>query len=317
MEQNIIAPIVTIDSFPLCSFPEGSCVTLGCFDGVHLGHQAIFDSLIDISIQYMLPAIIFIITPNPRTLFTGKNIDSITSLEYRYHLILQYAKRKAQGIIPVYCVHLPFTHSLASFSAHDCIQSILIPFCSVKHIILGKNASFGNDRGKSLLESKCSIHYVENVMYSHDTISSTKIRNFIASGDMVSASQCLGRPFSFSGIVVHGCRRGSTLLGFPTANITIPDVLIPEQGVYAVYVTYNGTRYLGVMNIGHNPTFAGTSLSLEVHIIDFNTMIYGEILHIEYYKKLRNEQHFKSVDQLIQQIKQDIAITLEYAQNNV
>lgn len=304
--------LFTMESFPQSSFPYGSCITLGVFDGVHRGHQAVIDILIEQSIERNIPAIIFIIDPSPKIAIQKLDITPLTTLAQRTNLLFQYAYSKSQGKVPVYCIHIPFTEYIAHYSAHDFIEEVLIPFCSVRHIVLGEGACFGKDRGISLKNSVHSIEYVPMVEYNNEIISSTRIRSFIENGDMESATYCLGRYFSFSGAVVYGYRRGSTLLGFPTANITIPSTLIPSQGVYSVYVFYKSSRYLGVMNIGTNPTFAGVNLSLEVHIIDFTMMIYGEILTIQYCKKLRNEQHFTHIEELINQITKDITETKEY-----
>ena len=313
MEQNINSnPIFTLESFPQCSFPHGSCITLGVFDGVHRGHQTVIDGLIKQSIQHNLPGIIFVIDPHPKFIMHNTSIAPLTSLEQRIMFLSQYVQNKTQGELPIYCIHIPFTRSIAQYSAKEFLEEILIPFCSVQHIVLGEGAHFGKDQGKTLYNSSYSIEYISMIKYHSQPISSTRIRSYVEHGDMESARNCLGRYFSFTGVVVHGCKRGSTLLGFPTANITIPRLLIPSQGVYAVYVLYQNIRYMGVMNIGTNPTFSGTNLSLEVHIIDFSKMIYGEMLTIQYCKKLRDERHFQHVDDLISQIKTDIAHAKEY-----
>ena len=206
------------------------------------------------------------------------------------------------------------TEEIAQYSAAEFVQQFLIPFCSVEHIVLGQGAFFGKDKGKSLQHHNYSIEYIPTVEYKEEAISSTRIRSYIENGKIEDANHCLGRYFSFTGTVVHGCKRGSTLLGFPTANTTIPRTLMPSRGVYAVYVLYQSFRHLGVMNIGTNPTFSGINLSLEVHIIDFNKMIYGELLTLQFCKKLREEQRFNHVEELITQIKIDITDTKDYLQ---
>ncbi|MCC5816097.1 MAG: bifunctional riboflavin kinase/FAD synthetase [Leptospira sp.] len=281
---------------------KGRIITLGNFDGVHLGHKALFDKTLEISARYSLPSLAITYHPNPAVVLGKKiNFSYLQSLEDRKEFILQ------TGIEQVEI--LPFTKELSEMEAEDFLEDILINTYQSKHIIIGYNHCFGkNRRGNFQLLEELSgkynykVYEVDPVFSGDEKISSSVIRKYLAEGNLEKANACLGRNFSILGEVEHGRKMGREL-GSPTANLSIPtNQVIPSHGVYATIT--NGK--FSVTNIGHKPTFDDVTVSIETHILDWNGDLYDTNIRIEFIKKLRNITKFLNQGELRDQIQKDI-----------
>lgn len=286
---------------------RNAVVTIGTFDGVHKGHRTILNEVVSHAKNINGESVLVTFDPHPRKLlFSGQPLGIITPLELKLQLIA------ATGIQHI--VIVPFTQSFASLSAGDYIEKFLINHFHPHSIIIGYDHRFGNDRKGNigLLEDYASSYNYELLeipaqLIDDAAISSTKIRKALQSGEVAEASQMLGRYFSLEGRVVHGNKLGRTL-GYPTANLSPvdPDQLIPALGIYAIHVTYNGTRYNGMLSIGYNPTVTDKKeLRIEANIFDFNEDIYDTNITIALIQKLRDEQKFNSLDELKEQLHAD------------
>lgn len=286
-------------------------VTLGNFDGLHLGHQAIITKARDIAATTKSPLALMSFEPHPHEFFSKERTKS----EHRIYNL--YSKLSAIESLGVDCVFLlRFNADLANLSAHDFIKTILIDKLDSKYIITGDNFCFGKNRqgDKDLLQKESqrlgfSYTACAPVMNNESAISSSKIRQLIKRGDIAEASKLLGRPYHISGHVKHGEGRG-TKIGFPTANIGVDRLLIPNYGVYAVEVRIAGNNeiYNGVANLGVKPTFGVHTPLLEVHLFDTEQNLYGKRLCVEFIETIRPEQKFTALEELISQIKNDCKI---------
>jgi riboflavin kinase/FMN adenylyltransferase len=286
-------------------FPNGSVVTLGNFDGIHLGHQELLKKLIEVSKQKKLPSIVITYSPNP-AIVLGKNPNQkLIYTEDKKIKILQSLE-----IDNLLIIH--FTNEFSTMLALDFLKNFLISNLNAKHIIIGHNHCFGKGREgdfpfleKYSSEFGYSVEMIEQVVLAEDKISSSYLRNLISDGDVIRASKLLGRDFSIIGKIVEGDRRG-TQIGFPTANIlSNPETIIPGNGVYSGYAVIDGKKFPSMINIGVKPTFGENSLSIESHLLGFSGNIYGKEIEQTFVEKLRNEKRFSSVNELIEQLKQD------------
>ncbi|MBL7075199.1 bifunctional riboflavin kinase/FAD synthetase [candidate division KSB1 bacterium] len=286
---------------------SGTIVTVGTFDGVHLGHQGVIQRLITQAWKNGSPSAVLTFSPHPQMVIKSRRrpIKILTSPEEKANYL------KDAGVDKV--VILPFDEKFARLKAEDFVREILVKRMGMKCIVLGPDHAFGRDRsGDTQMLKDLSQQYgfeldiLDPVMTEGGRISSTKIRHLLEEGKVAQASAFLGRFYSLSGRVVKSEGRGRRLQ-FPTANFEpiCPDKLIPGDGVYAVWVLYKGVKYKGVANIGRRPTFNGKDRTLEVHILDFDRNIYWETLTIEFVHYLRPERKFPSEDQLIEQMKKD------------
>ena len=286
---------------------QRAVVTIGNFDGVHLGHRFIFRRLIEEARREGCPAVVISFEPHPKMVLHPERrpFYLITSPEEKIRLLAEF------GIDAL--ILLPFSLDYARTTAEEFARGILRERLRIRKILIGHDYTFG--RGKEgneafLTEAGLRLGFAVEVMNAFcigDTvISSTKIREALLTGAVGFAATLLGRPYNLSGRVVPGNRRGSAL-GFPTANIAPDKELIPARGVYAVRCLLESERHDGVLNIGFNPTFADGKLSIEVHIFHFNGNIYGRILDILFIERIRDEVRFTSPEELIAQIDRDIA----------
>ncbi len=282
-------------------------ITIGNFDGVHLGHQALFKKTIECARLQEGDSIAITFHPHPiRVLRPEIPLKLICDLEQKIEWISE------QGIDILVCI--PFTKKFASTSATNFVKDILVEKLKVSNLIVGYDYSFGRNREGNINFLKAqgalyhfNVHVVSPVVVDSLIVSSTLIRELVSEGKIEVAFKMLGRPFELKGEVVEGARRGGPLLGFPTANILVrEDQLCPKVGVYAVIVNVECKEYEGVLNVGYNPTFGGEQLSAEVHIFDFSQDIYGKIIRIKLIKRLRDEKNFSSPKALINQIQKDI-----------
>lgn len=283
-------------------------LTLGTYDGVHVGHQKIIESLIERARSIGSESVLFTFEPHPRKVLypEGNNVRLIDTVEEKLK------KLEKLGLDTV--ILFPFTHSFSRLSAMEFVRDILVNRIGVKEVHIGYDHHFGKNREGSFHELVelgelygFSVHQLSAVSVDEITISSTKIRNAIKEGHIQEVTQFLGAPFTISGTVVKGKQLGRTI-GFPTANIALtdPDKIIPKNGVYAVQVYWDSHWYNGVMNIGVKPTVSDENqVSLEVYILGFDREIYGERITVRFVQYIRDEKRFDSLDALVNQIKDD------------
>ncbi|HDH05559.1 MAG TPA: bifunctional riboflavin kinase/FAD synthetase [Nitrospirae bacterium] len=281
-------------------------LTLGNFDGVHLGHQAIFRMLIERAQEKKGTSVVYTFVPHPlRVIAPERAPKLLTTYKDKIKLIEEC------GIDVIICAN--FTKEFANISAGDFVREILCKALGVKEIFIGSNYLFGKGRKGSpeLLKKigkECgfTVAIIEEIKINNATLSSSMIRNLIAKGRVDEAAKFLGRQYSVEGIVVEGAKRGKSLLDTPTANLLTANELLPKDGVYAVKVDIDGKMYGGATNIGHNPTFKDKKFSFETHVLDFNGRLLGKTLRIYFIKRIRDEMKFPGVDELGAQLKKDI-----------
>ncbi|MAB24588.1 bifunctional riboflavin kinase/FAD synthetase [Pseudomonas neustonica] len=286
---------------------RGCVATIGNFDGVHAGHQAILSRLRAHSARLGLPGCVVIFEPQPREYFAPDAAPPrLTRLREKLSLL------QAQGVDRVLC--LAFNRRLRELSAEQFVQQVLIDGLGVKHLEVGDDFRFGCDRSGdfAFLQNSGERHgftveAANTVAESGERISSTRLRQVLGEGDFALAERLLGRPFSIAGRVLYGQQLGRTI-GAPTANVQLKRVNPPLHGVYRVSVELDGVQLKGVANIGKRPTVKGDGKAhLEVHLFDFAGDLYGRRLDVVFHEKLRDEQRFDSLDELQAAIKADFA----------
>lgn len=292
------------------SYNEAKCVaTIGNFDGVHLGHQAIIEQVVTQAKALGVPSLVIIFEPQPLEFFQE---DQAPARLMRFRE--KYQALSSFGLDYVFC--LKFDSKLSQLSAEAFVETVLVSHLKVCHLVIGDDFHFGGDRKGdfSLLQSlgKVKGFSVENTptLFELDVrkerVSSTYVRALLAEARFDDAQRVLGRAYSIMGRVVHGQKLGRQL-GFPTANITLHRIKVAFTGVYAVKVDLeSGDTALGVANIGIKPTVGNFAPSLEVHLLDFNTRIYGQHISVTFCEKLRDERRFDNIAALKEQINQDI-----------
>jgi riboflavin kinase/FMN adenylyltransferase len=288
-------------------------LTIGNFDGVHLGHRALLQELKAKARELALPATVLTFEPHPRELFAPDQAPArLASLRDKIELLAE------AGVDRVHVCR--FDRKLASLTADQFIERILMRGLAVRHLIIGDDFRFGKARGGdfALLQQAGRQHgFAVEAMHTVDfgglRVSSSAVREALAAGDIERAEQLLGRPFVIAGRVMDGKKIGRTI-GFPTANIQVRRKRLPLSGVFAVTVSGVGPRPLpGAANIGVRPTLAeGLKPVLEVHLLDFDSDIYGLHVDVNFMHKLRNEAKFESLDALKAQIARDVADVRAY-----
>ncbi len=289
-------------------FQNGCVLTIGNFDGLHLGHKAVIEKLAEQGRKRGLPVVVLLFEPQPLEYFLGENAPSrLTRLREK---VIQFATLPVDQLLV-----LGFNRHLANYRAEDFIKDILIDKLNVKHLVIGDDFHFGKARrGNFAMLKEAGAIYGFQVDDTHSyelnemRISSTLIRDALGEGDLALAARMLGRDYSVCGRVAHGDKRGRTL-GYPTANIEMFRKNTPIVGVYAVTMTgIDGREYAGVANVGTRPTVDGSSkVILETHLFDFNREIYGAYVEVHFKRKLRDEMRFQSLQQLKQQIAYDVS----------
>ncbi|MBL7936190.1 MAG: bifunctional riboflavin kinase/FAD synthetase [Bacteroidia bacterium] len=285
-----------------------SIVTIGTFDGVHLGHQKIIKHLVELKNKKGGEIVLFTFDPHPRKiLFTEqKDLKLITTTEEKCEILKQF------GVDHV--LVFPFTKEFSQMQAQDYISEVIAKGLKTKTLVIGYDHRFGSNREGSIdtLKEFAPIYHfdVEEIPaqeINQLNVSSTRIRKAIEEGDIKTANDFLGYPFFITGVVVKGKQLGRTI-GYPTANIFIenPDKLIPKIGVYAVNVVINAITYKGMLNIGINPTTdTDNAIKIEVNIFEFDKDIYGETIRLEFVKRIRNEEKFANLEELKQALAND------------
>ncbi len=294
---------------------SNSVVTIGTFDGVHIGHKKIINRLVNIAKQEGLQAVVLTFFPHPRMVVqSDAKIKMLNTIDEKNKLLEQ------QGID--HLVIKKFTKDFSRLSAQEYVRKVLVETLHVKHIIIGYDHHFGRNRTANIHDLKAfgeiyDFKVTEILAQEIDevTISSTKIRQALNSGDVKTANTFLGYNFMISGTVVKGKGIGKTL-NFPTANIRKSESykLIPKHGVYVVKTRILNTTVFGMMNIGVNPTVNGKLRSIEIHFFDFSQDIYGVYLEIEILKRLREEQKFDSLAELEKQLLKDAVVSKQFLQ---
>jgi riboflavin kinase/FMN adenylyltransferase len=292
---------------------RGCVATIGNFDGVHLGHQAVFRHLREQAQELGLPTTVITFEPQPQEFFTPESAPArLTRMREKLHALKQAEIDRV--------VLLEFGFKLAGMDAAEFVQRLLVDGLDVRYLFVGDDFRFGKGRSGDIEMLRTVGHMhgfaVENMntyVVGEERVSSTRIREALANGELEEAGRYLGRPYRICGRVGHGDQRGRTI-GFPTANINLHRKVSPLRGVYAVRVGGLGDEQLpGVANIGNRPTVdGGTQFLLEVHLFDFSRSIYGEHLDVEFCKRLRDEQKFDSFDQLKHQIERDAVEARNY-----
>jgi riboflavin kinase/FMN adenylyltransferase len=288
---------------------KSAAITIGNFDGVHIGHQVLFHEVIEKADAINGTSIAMTFEPHPmRVLKKNNHPPLITLYEQKEELI------KRAGIDVLICI--PFTREFASLSAEAFIKDLLVAKIGMQAIIVGEDYTFGKNREGNLtvLKSYGSQMGYEVVVADwikadqnfSDRISSTRIRELVMAGEVAPACKMLGRHYQIRGLVVKGRDRGGKLLGIPTANINLQDELCPKTGIYAVTVDHHNRLYKGVANIGFSPTFEDNEFNVEVHLLNFNTDIYGEKIRVNFIERIRDEKKFANISELTAQINQDI-----------
>jgi riboflavin kinase / FMN adenylyltransferase len=293
-------------------------IALGNFDGVHLGHQEIFRRVREEALKIGGEAIVVTFEPHPLKVLSPSHCPPLlTPFQKKMTLI------EKSGILTVFCIE--FTVNFSNLSPNEFVENILVGKITPRKLVVGYNYHFGRKKSgdSKMLKELCKhfqidVEIVEPFILNGMVVSSSRVRALIKNGEMEESSKLLGRDYFVTGKVIQGAKRGKAL-GFPTANLALSDELYPPLGVYAVEVVWNHLTYHGVANLGKNLTFQPAKreslapVSLEVHLLDFDQMIYGEEIQINFRKRIRNEVRFESAAQLLDQIRKDIA----WAQENV
>jgi len=283
-------------------------VTLGNYDGVHLGHQQIFQKVMDRARETSGTSVIFTFEPHPLKVLSPSTAPPLLNTFRRKMELFE-----AYGIEVVICAE--FTREFAATPPEDFIGNILVDQVGVKEILVGYDYAFG--RGKqgttdAMAEMGKQYGFQVNVIPAftlhEEVVSTTRLRELVRQGEIRKVCALLGRCYASEGMVVAGDHRGKTL-GFPTANLHSHNEIFPKQGVYAVQVEYEDRLFDGVANIGTHPTFGEGKVTIEVHIFDFHEEIYGQFVRVLYRERLRDEKTFDSKESLVRQIQQDIKET--------
>lgn len=291
---------------PLPRLDEGSVVTVGSFDGVHLGHHAVLQEIARRAEAQGRASVLVTFEPHPLEVVNPQAAPLLlTTGPERREILAQTALD--------YVLFLRFDRRLAAMSPEEFVQDVLLTRCGMRELVIGHDHGFGRGRSGDVetLRRLGAVHrfdvdVVDAVDFGDQHVSSSRIRRAVAGGDLRSAARMLGRPYQVSGLVGQGERRGR-LLGVPTINLTeIPrQKLLPPDGVYAVRVEWRGGRADGMMNQGPRPTFQDGRRSLEVHLFGFEGDLYGEWVRVEWVQRLRDVERFASVEQLQQQLERD------------
>ena len=294
-------------------YSKNSHLTIGMFDGIHLGHRKILDDLIRGTERANARSVLVTFDPHPQTLMKRKTvpIELLTSFNEKMSLL--------EGMELDVVLVVPFTEALSQLAPESFVRDLLVKTVGVQEFTIGYNHAFGRDRkgDAALLRNLGSrydfaVNIVEPVKINGEIISSTRIRCLLREGEVQSGNMLLGRRYGIKGVVVKGKSMGGKI-GFPTANIEVvgENKLVPGDGVYAVLVRVDSNILPGMANVGFGPTLDGTRRGVEVHVHNFSGDLYGQILRMEFVERIRDEKHFDSIDALISQIEFDRKRSIE------
>ncbi len=285
---------------------KGSVISIGNFDGIHLGHQQVINQLTEQAEKLDLPSIVITFEPQPPEYFSENSAPSrLTRFREKFQVLRQFSID--------YLFYLRFDAKMVALNAEEFVQKVLVDGLNVRYLVVGDDFRFGHRRQGdfALLKAMGEKSGFQTVqMHCFDIgqqrVSSTRIRQALIHGNLNSAEKLLGRPYRISGRVAHGDKLGRTL-GFPTANIHLHRKTTPLSGIYAVEVFgLKKEPVIGAASIGTRPTVGGKCYLLEIHLLDFCGDIYGHYVDVDFKYKLREELHFESLEVLKQQIKKDI-----------
>lgn len=293
-----------IDDFAKLDY---AVVTSGTFDGVHVGHQKIFDRLREISSRHSGQTVVLTYWPHPRLVLhpEDETLRLLNTFEEKAELL------REQGI--QHLIRIPFTKEFSHLSSEDFIRKIIVDTIGTRKLVIGYDHHFGKNREGSFEQLKLNgpkygfdVEEIPRQDVDHVGVSSTKIRKALEEGDIETATHFLGKPYALTGRVVAGDKLGR-LIGYPTANIEIEmkHKLVPMDGIYAVTVKHEHDRYKGMFYIGNRPTINGTKQNIEVNLFDFSKDIYGESLTIYLHKLIRGDKKLSDLEALKAQIAQD------------
>lgn len=290
-----------LDNFPTIRYPV---VTIGTFDGVHIGHQKILSRLIELAKKHAGETVLLTFWPHPRFILSNGNSD--LKLLSTFEEKASYLKKL--GID--HLVKIQFTKSFSENSSKDFIQKFLVEKIGTKKLVIGYDHKFGKNREGSFDHLKANegaygfgVEEIPRQDIDDVGVSSTKIRKALEDGEIDTANEYLGRFYSLAGRVIQGHQLGRSL-GFPTANLELVDnyKLVPGDGVYAVEVMHKAHLYHGMLNIGYRPTVDGVSKVIEVHVFNFNENIYNQEIRLFFVKKIRQEKKFNTLEELKSQL---------------
>lgn len=300
----------SIDSF---HSSNKNIITIGTFDGVHIGHQKIIEQLIDNAKKECCESLILTFFPHPRMVLQEKSeIQLLNTIDERAELL---EKSGLDNLI----IH-PFDKIFSRLSAEEFVKDILVDKLNIKKIVIGHDHRFGRNRTADINDLifygekyDFEVQQISAQEIQEVSVSSTKIRKAIEDGNIVLANKYLGYDYFFTGIVQKGKQLGRTI-GFPTANLKIPEnyKLIPKKGVYIVKTDFQDKTVYGIMNIGTNPTVEGKNLSIEVYYLNYDSNLYGEKIKVSILDYIREEKKFESVSLLKQQLEKDVATAIAY-----
>jgi riboflavin kinase/FMN adenylyltransferase len=290
----------------------GTAVTIGAYDGVHLGHRALLRELVDRAEAAGLSPVVVTFDRHPASVVRPESAPTVlTDLDQKLELLAQCGIDRT--------VVVPFDRARADESAEDFVAEVLVDELGAQLVVVGEDFHFGHGRkgNVALLRELGQVHGFEvvGVALTDDVeapVSSTRIRSLVAAGDVEGAAALLGRPHEVRGTVVRGDGRGGPELGFPTANVAVSsDIALPADGIYAGYYTRpDGTRHDAAISVGRRPTFydpASASVLVEAYLLHFEGDLYGEAGRVSFVRRLRDERQFDSVDALIAQMHLDVA----------
>ncbi|UCC47939.1 MAG: bifunctional riboflavin kinase/FAD synthetase [Gemmatimonadota bacterium] len=292
---------------------KGAAVTVGTFDGVHRGHWAVLKRLCEVAAEEGLLSVLVTFDPHPLKIVRPDIAPRLLTTPNEKKEILTLS-----GLD--YAVFLSFTRSLSLYLPEEFVRDVLLTHFAIERLVVGYDHGFGRDRSGHV-GTMCEIgarygfevEVVGPVLMNNDAISSSRIRSALQEGDVERAARGLGRPYSLSGVVVHGDGRGR-MLGFATANVSVSgsDKLLPREGIYAVRAAFRTHLGEGLLHLGPRPTFRGSPPSIELHLLDFDGDLYGEQVRVELLTRLRDVQPFASAAQLVEQMKRDREAALEF-----
>ncbi len=287
-------------AFDKLAYPK-SVLALGNFDGVHLGHQAIFQHVVTRARDIDGTSMVFTFEPHPlQVLAPEKAPPLLTTYEQKIRLIAALGVQVS--------LRVPFTEQFARQEPIEFVRDVLCQRLGIHEVVVGHDFRFGHRRAGTvdfLQEHAAYFGYrvtvIPAIMQDETVVSSSNIRRFLLQGQVEQAARLLGRYYAIEGPVVEGFRRGAQL-GFPTANVRPINAVVPHTGVYAVRVEWDKRLYPGVANVGYNPTFGNQALSVEAHLFDIEAYLYGATVRVEFLHRIREERKFASVEELVAQI---------------
>jgi riboflavin kinase / FMN adenylyltransferase len=286
-------------------------VSLGNFDGVHLGHQAILQKTVELARKFGISAVAVTFDPVPKKILQPENAPPLIQT-------LQQRLSSLESVGLDHTIVVKFSESFAQKTPEEFVRQFLVDYLQVRCFVVGENFSFGHQKqGDLSLLKRMGSQYdfeaegIPEILRNGVRISSSRIRQSILAGKMEDARDFLGSPFVLTGTVVEGEHLGGKL-GIPTANLRYENEIIPARGVYVSKAILKDSRHMAATNIGMRPTFAGQNLTVEAHLLDFSGDLYASRMDLQFFHKLRDEMRFSGADALKDQIKSDIEQTRNY-----